>query len=116
MFIGFLRCNHCDYKSEEFLCMWHHWRNGYQVAVQNQETLAIRLIHVPDDDIFYQRSDKTEEEWQRVIDGHVASVLAQNMSETEKEIPILALLQEKPVRVLCPSCRESLNWLTIGIT
>jgi hypothetical protein len=58
MFIGYLHCEQCAYRTEEFMCMYHHWRDGYHVPVQDKETSIIRLLHVPDDDVFYAPHDE----------------------------------------------------------
>jgi hypothetical protein len=116
MLIGYLCCTGCEYKSEEFMCTWHFWRDGYHIAVQDRVTLAIRLIHVPDDEVFYATSDELKEDRNQTIDRFIASILAKNLSEAEREIPIMALLRGDRVHVPCPKCRASIVWQTTGIT
>jgi len=76
MFIGYLHCARCAYRTDTFLCLYHHWRGGYGVPVQDQETLAIRLVHVPDDPVFYtDDSGLSEADAEKAIEDYVASVL-----------------------------------------
>lgn len=117
MFIGYLHCERCDYRTDAFMCMYHHWRDGYHVPVQDQVTLAIRLVHVPDDDVFYPiRDEQGGTDREHAVSQYVAALKARCMSETEKEIPVLDLIRDDPVHVPCPRCRARLRWHTTGIT
>lgn len=117
MFIGYLHCARCAYRTDTFLCLYHHWRGGYGVPVQDQETLAIRLVHVPDDPVFYtDDSGLSEADAEKAIEDYVASVLAGGTSRGEKAIPVVDLLFGKPVEAPCPDCRAPLAWCHTGIT
>lgn len=116
MFIGYVECEHCGYRTEEFMCLYHHDRGGFHVLVQDQATLALRLVHVPDDDVFYAtRAGLIGKEREEAIERYVASVIARNINENEREVPVYDLLQ-KPDCVRCPQCHEWLVWRDTGIT
>ena len=118
MWIGYLHCERCGYRTEEFMCVYRHWRGGYHVPVQDQETLAIRLVRVPDDDVFYGARDDRPGGTGReeAIARYVDSVEAGSTSSTEREIPVLEMIRTEALHVPCPACREPLAWHNTGTT
>jgi hypothetical protein len=122
MFHGQPYCERCGYEGPNFMWMWHHmW--GFRALVQDQASLELRTVEVPDDEVFYRREGLPKEERERERDAYVAAVIAGQLRPGERHVPsaefarFAAEGEERPATDLpCPRCRSLLLWRHTGIS
>jgi hypothetical protein len=122
MFHGQPYCANCGYEGPDFLWMWHHvW--GFQALVQDQASLELRTVEVPDHAVFYRREGLPEAERQRARDAYVAAVIAGQLRPGERHVAPAEFGRfapeggEQPATDLpCPRCRTLLRWRHTGIS
>jgi hypothetical protein len=122
MFHGQPYCKVCGYEGPDFMWMWHHGM-GFGVLVQDRETLALRVVEIPDHEVFYRRGGRLENEVNQASEAHVASVVAQELRPTERRVPLAEFIEFVAQRaesgqteLPCPQCRSLLYWRHTGIS
>ncbi|MEX0728009.1 MAG: hypothetical protein WD065_17170 [Planctomycetaceae bacterium] len=120
MFWGQPFCESCGFRGPEFMWLHHHYMD-YDALVQDLHTLEFRLIRIPDDDVFYKRAERTDDERKALIEDYVETILSREMRPTEKYIAgeeILKWWREPDglTELQCPQCRQRLKWDTTGIS
>lgn len=122
MFHGQPYCGKCDYEGPDFMWMWHHmW--GFRALVQDQATLELRTVEVPDNEVFYRREGQPEVEREREREEYVAAVIGSQLQAGERHVPHaeFALFapeggEQPPTDLPCPRCRTLLLWRHTGIS
>jgi hypothetical protein len=101
----------------------HHHTWGFRALIQDQSTLELRTIDVPDDDVFYRREGQSEAELQRERNEYVAAVVTGQLRPGERhvqpeEFARFALDDARPAEtnLPCPRCRSLLIWRHTGIS
>jgi hypothetical protein len=100
--------------------MWHHGV-GLHVLLQDQESLALRVVEVPDDATFYPADGQSQDARAQASDAYVESVLARERNPTEQRISAERISRwefEEHGRtdLSCPGCRAMLFWCGKGIS
>jgi len=125
MFHGQPYCDACGYEGPDFMWTWHHFM-GYRVLVQNQASLELRTIKVPDDEVFYNRAGRSEADRARKRVAYVAAVIASGLRPGERHVPPEEFAPANPFEsedaaphrtaLVCPACRSHLLWRYTGIS
>ena len=122
MFHGQPYCKECGYEGPDFMWMWHHFW-GFRALVQDRASLELRTVDVPDNEAFYRREGRSEEERRRDRDAYVAAVIDSQLRPGERHVPPDKFArfapedEEQPATDLpCPRCRALLLWRHTGIS
>jgi hypothetical protein len=122
VFHGQPYCGVCGYEGPDFMWMWHHWW-GLGVLAQDRETFDLRVIEVPDDEVFYHRDGRTQSEVARESEAYITAVVAQQLRPTERRVApseFVDLSTEdggpSATELPCPKCRALLLWRHTGIS
>lgn len=101
---------------------WHHW-SGVGILVQNQQTLALRVIDVPDPGLFTAKQYAEEDAAAEACQQYVDSVVAKELRANERRVPLGESVRmsregepEPPSVIPCPDCRALLYWHYTGIS
>jgi hypothetical protein len=122
MFHGQPYCEECGYEGPDFMWMWHHvW--GFRALVQDQASLELRTVEVPDNDVFYRREGRSEVERERESNAYVAGVITSQLRPGERHVPSSEFVrfgpegERQPATDLpCPRCRSRLFWRHTGVS
>jgi hypothetical protein len=122
MFHGQPYCKECGYEAPDFMWMWHHvW--GFRALVQDRASLELRTVEVPDNEVFYRREGRSEEERQRERDAYIAAVIDDQLRPGERHVPSdefarFASEGGEPTAtdLPCPRCGALLLWRHTGIS
>ena len=106
MFVGYLHCDSCRYKTRHFMASHHPFR-PHDVLFQHEGNRRIRIKQFPDDDAFYAKD-------QTAIDRYFAA-LQQKHAKPKERIIRLSGWEDEATPVLCRRCNKSLFWKTTGI-
>jgi hypothetical protein len=124
MFHGQPYCGACGYEGPDFMWTWHHWY-GFGALAQHRESLELRVIDVPDHEVFYRRAGRTDEEVEREREAYVTSVVNGQLRPGERHVPPAEFARlgaeeengKQPATELpCPRCRSLLLWRDTGIS
>jgi hypothetical protein len=120
MFWGQPYCQSCGYTGPDFMWMWHIGR-GLHVLLQDQESLALRVVEVPDDDAFWPADGQSQEARRQAADAYVESVLTGEQKPTERRVPAEHIWRWEfedhgRTDLSCPGCRAMLCWRGTGIS
>jgi len=120
MFWGQPYCPSCGYTGPDFMWTWHFGR-GLHLLLQDQESLALRVVEVPDDDAFYPADGQSQEARVQASDAYVKSVLAREMRPTERRVAAERIRRWEfedhgQMDLSCPGCRAMLSWRGTGIS
>lgn len=115
-------CPACGYEGPQFMYLPHgSW--SFDVLVQDQQSLALRVVVVPNGREAQRVLDgvpKSDED--RVWAGRVAEIADTPLAPTERVVPISefmeAAVQAQPTtaELPCPGCRSPLHWQATGIS
>jgi hypothetical protein len=99
---------------------WHHGI-GLGVLLQDRESLALRVVEVPDHDAFYKADGQSEEDRSRAADTYVDSVVVLEVKDTERrvsggEIWRWEFEDHGRTDIRCPDCRQMLSWRGTGVS
>jgi hypothetical protein len=116
MFWGQPFCKSCGYQGDDFMWSYHFFRS-FGVLLQDRETLALRVVEIPDNDVFYRRSGEGRTE---ATEAYVAGIVARKMIPTERRVAVSEFVTtyegEELTSLPCPNCRALLFWRVTGIT
>jgi len=120
MFHGQLYCKTCGFEGPDFMWMWH-FGMGLGVLLQDRDTLALRVVWIPDDEPFCRAERQTQGDRARTSAAYVDSVVAREIRPTERrvledEIRRWEFEDHGRTAVRCPGCREMLSWRGTGIS
>src|SRR5438105_3176118 len=93
---------------------WHHWA-GVGILAQDRESLALRVIDIPDPGLFTAKYCATEEEAARACEKYVAAAVAEQLRAGEREVPPSEFVRSSAdggteTLLSCPTCRSLLYW------
>lgn len=122
MFHGQPYCDACGYEGPDFMWMFHHgW--GFRALVQDRETLELRTVEVPDNEVFHRRGDESEGERHFEQELYVAAVIARQLRAGERHVPPEEFApftsegeERRATELPCPRCRATLLWQDTGIS
>ena len=83
MFHGQPYCGTCDYEGPDFMWTWHFDR-GLGVLVQNRESLELRVVQVPDDEVFYRGARQADKKADQAVTAYVDAVVAGQLPPGER--------------------------------
>src|SRR5437764_10670756 len=120
MFWGQPYCSSCGHVGPDLMWMWHHGI-GLDVLVQDRESLALRVIEIADDPVFYRAEGQSPEQRARASKEHVDSIVARHirpgeMRIFEDEIRRWEFEDHGRTTISCPGCRQILSWRGTGIS
>ena len=115
-------CEKCGYEGPDFMWSWHHcW--GCCALLQDRESLELRVIKVPDNQVFYPRKGRTETEAECERTAYLESVVAGQLRAGERRVPPSEFArfasaggEQLPTDLPCPRCRTLLRWRPTGIS
>lgn len=115
-------CPACGFEGPQFMYLMHgSWAFG--VLVQDRESLALRVVVVPNGREALRVLDGVPEaDGERVWAAHVAGIADPPLAPTERVVSISefmdAAVQSEPTaaELLCPGCRSPLRWQATGIS
>src|SRR5262249_19388156 len=125
VFCGQPFCKACGYEGPDFMWSYHPLR-GFYALVQNQETLGLRVIEVPDNEVYYRREGVTAAQRERDKASYVDSIVTSELQTGERHVPISEFTRDNPfiearwdeervISLPCPRCRTMLIWRNTGI-
>jgi hypothetical protein len=122
MFHGQPHCDSCGYEGPDFMWMPHHnW--GFGALIQDRQSFELRVVEVPDNEVFYPREGRTTAETDYEKAEYVESVLASQLRPGERHVPLQEFArfatageEESSTDLPCPRCRALLRWRHTGIS
>ena len=120
MFSGQPYCESCGYEGPNFTWMWHHsW--GFEALVQHRESLALRVVPVPDDPVFDYREGRNPGEKTR--EDYVTSVVRSQLRPGERHVLPAEFArfagdgeEQRATDLPSPRCGALLLWRHTGIS
>ena len=118
-------CRQCAYVGPDFLWLHHHGM-ALGVLVQDEASLALRVVWVPDNEVFYRPVGfpdlKRMEDYGKACEEYCRSVVAAHLRPGERQVgrDEFARLgegdEQTPTALACPGCRSWLWWRNTGIS
>jgi hypothetical protein len=83
---GQLFCQKCGYEGSDFMWMWHHYMS-FDVLLQDVQSLALRVLTIPDHETFYRHGTESEEVVKRRSEELVNELVTKEIKPTERAGP-----------------------------
>lgn len=113
-------CPACGYEGPDFMFL-PHFGMSFSVLVQDRESLALRVVEIPDEAL-KNLGVLPEGEANQVWLQRVSELADPPLQATERVVPAREFMdaavqsQPTPAEIPCPGCRAPLHWLGTGIS